>query len=193
MAIVKIGGADLDVVELGRGRHLVLLHSLLTDRSAFDLVVPELSRSRRLVLVNLPGYGASTAAGADVESYADRLADLLHTLDLPRRSDILGNGFGGFISIALAARQMRGFGGMITFELESEAAARAMLGRVRLMSLAESLGGVETLISHPASMTHASVPPERRAQIGLTGAMVRISAGIEDVDDLIEDLKQALG
>ncbi len=93
----------------------------------------------------------------------------------------------------LASRQMRGFGGMLTFELESEAAARAMLGRVRLMSLAESLGGVETLISHPASMTHASVPPERRAHIGLSDAMVRISAGIEDAEDLIEDLTQALG
>jgi cystathionine beta-lyase/cystathionine gamma-synthase len=93
----------------------------------------------------------------------------------------------------LASRQMRGFGGMLTFELESEAAARAMLRRVRLMSLAESLGGVETLISHPASMTHASVPADRRAQIGLTDAMVRISAGIEDVEDLIEDLKSALG
>ena len=67
-----------------------------------------------------------------------------------------------------------------------------MLNRVRLMALAESLGGVETLISHPASMTHASVPPERRAAIGLTDSLVRISVGIEDVDDLIADLKQAL-
>ncbi len=65
--------------------------------------------------------------------------------------------------------------------------------RVRLMALAESLGGVETLISHPASMTHASVPPERRAAIGLTDSLVRISAGIEDVEDLIDDLEQALG
>jgi cystathionine beta-lyase/cystathionine gamma-synthase len=88
---------------------------------------------------------------------------------------------------------MRGYGGMLTFELESETEARAMLERVRLMSLAESLGGVETLISHPASMTHASVPADRRVQIGLTDAMVRISAGIEDVEDLIADLKQALG
>ena len=92
----------------------------------------------------------------------------------------------------LAARQMRGFGGMLTFELESEAAARAMLAKLRLMSLAESLGGVETLISHPASMTHASVPAERRAEIGLTDAMVRISAGVEDAEDLIADLAQAL-
>ena len=92
----------------------------------------------------------------------------------------------------LAARQMRGFGGMLTFELESEAAARAMLAKLRLMSLAESLGGVETLISHPASMTHASVPADRRAEIGLTDAMVRISAGVEDAEDLIADLAQAL-
>jgi len=92
----------------------------------------------------------------------------------------------------LARKQMKGFGGMLTFELESEAAARAMLAKLRLMSLAESLGGVETLICHPASMTHASVPPERRAAIGLTDSMVRISAGVEDVDDLIGDLEQAL-
>ncbi|MDQ3069884.1 MAG: PLP-dependent aspartate aminotransferase family protein [Acidobacteriota bacterium] len=93
----------------------------------------------------------------------------------------------------LASRQMKGFGGMLSFELESEAAARAMLMKLRLMSLAESLGGVETLISHPASMTHASVPADRRAAIGLSDAMVRISAGIEDAEDLIDDLKQALG
>ena len=68
-----------------------------------------------------------------------------------------------------------------------------MLNRFRLMALAESLGGVETLVCHPASMTHASVPPERRKAIGLTDSLIRISAGIEDVDDLLEDLGQALG
>lgn len=94
---------------------------------------------------------------------------------------------------ALAARQMRGFGGLISFDLGSLDAARAMLGRVRLLSLAESLGGVETLISHPASMTHASVPPEHRAAIGITDGLVRVSVGIEDVEDLMEDLQQALG
>jgi cystathionine beta-lyase/cystathionine gamma-synthase len=93
---------------------------------------------------------------------------------------------------ALARRQMRGFGGLIAFELGSLERARTLLNSVRLMALAESLGGVETLISHPASMTHASVPPERRLQIGLTDDMVRISVGIEDVDDLKEDLDQAL-
>ncbi|HEY7188603.1 MAG TPA: PLP-dependent aspartate aminotransferase family protein [Vicinamibacterales bacterium] len=93
---------------------------------------------------------------------------------------------------ALARRQMRGFGGLISFELGSIDRARTLLNSVSLMALAESLGGVETLISHPASMTHASVPPERRQQIGLTDDMVRVSVGIEDVDDLKDDLTQAL-
>jgi cystathionine gamma-lyase/cystathionine beta-lyase/cystathionine gamma-lyase/homocysteine desulfhydrase len=92
----------------------------------------------------------------------------------------------------LAKCQMRGFGGLISFQLGSLERARALLNNVRLMALAESLGGVETLISHPATMTHASVPPERRAQIGITNDLVRVSVGIEDVDDLKEDLEQAL-
>jgi cystathionine beta-lyase/cystathionine gamma-synthase len=92
----------------------------------------------------------------------------------------------------LARRQMRGFGGMVSFDAGTFEKARQVCNRVRLMALAESLGGVETLISHPASMTHASVPPELRAAIGLTESMVRISAGIEDPQDLIDDLSQAL-
>jgi cystathionine beta-lyase/cystathionine gamma-synthase len=93
---------------------------------------------------------------------------------------------------ALAKRQMKGFGGLLTFDVGSEANARTVLNSFRLMALAESLGGVETLTSHPATMTHASVPPERRRQIGITDGMVRISAGIEDIEDLKEDLEQAL-
>ena len=92
----------------------------------------------------------------------------------------------------LAKRQMNGFGGMISFETGSLSNAKTVLKSVRLCSLAESLGGVETLISHPATMTHASVPPEHRQQIGITDGLVRISVGIEDVDDLIADLDQAL-
>ena len=94
---------------------------------------------------------------------------------------------------ALAARQMRGFGGLISFDVGSLDRAREVLGKVRLMALAESLGGVETLISHPASMTHASVPPERRAALGISDGLLRVSVGIEDIDDLIDDLGQALG
>jgi cystathionine beta-lyase/cystathionine gamma-synthase len=92
----------------------------------------------------------------------------------------------------LATRQMRGFGGMLAFELGSLDAARKVLNAARLMSLAESLGGVETLISHPATMTHASVPADHRAALGITDGLVRISAGLEDIGDLTEDLGQAL-
>jgi cystathionine gamma-lyase/cystathionine beta-lyase/cystathionine gamma-lyase/homocysteine desulfhydrase len=91
----------------------------------------------------------------------------------------------------LAKRQMRGFGAMISFELGSFANAKKFLDRVRLCSLGESLGGVETLISHPESMTHASVPLETRTRLGITPGLVRISVGIEDVEDLIADVDQA--
>ena len=93
---------------------------------------------------------------------------------------------------ALAVQQMNGFGGMLSLDVGSRDAAARLLKSVKLMALAESLGGVETLISHPASMTHASMPPELRAKIGVTDGLVRISAGIEDIHDLQEDLSQAL-
>jgi cystathionine gamma-lyase/cystathionine beta-lyase/cystathionine gamma-lyase/homocysteine desulfhydrase len=93
----------------------------------------------------------------------------------------------------LAKKQMSGFGGMIAFDLGSLDRARQFLGRVKLCSLGESLGGVESLISHPATMTHASVPPEERARLGITDGLVRISVGIEDVADLIQDLETAFG
>ena len=93
---------------------------------------------------------------------------------------------------ALAARQMSGFGGMLAFDLGSRDAAARLLKSVRLLALAESLGGVESLISHPATMTHASVPEEHRHALGITDGLVRISAGLEDVEDLKEDLSRAL-
>ena len=92
----------------------------------------------------------------------------------------------------LAKRQMSGFGALISFETGSLANANKMLRKVRVCSLAESLGGVETLISHPATMTHAAVGEEGRRKIGITDGMVRISVGIEDVDDILADLDQAL-
>ncbi len=93
----------------------------------------------------------------------------------------------------LARKQMRGFGGLISFDVGSLENAKTVLNRVRLMALAESLGGVETLISHPAIMTHASVPKDRREMLGITDGLIRISVGIEDVEDLQADLDQALG
>jgi cystathionine beta-lyase/cystathionine gamma-synthase len=92
----------------------------------------------------------------------------------------------------IAKKQQRGFGAMISFDVGSLEAARSLLNHVKLCSLAESLGGVETLISHPALMTHASIPAQRRQEIGITDGLIRISVGIEDVEDLIADLDHAL-
>jgi cystathionine beta-lyase/cystathionine gamma-synthase len=92
----------------------------------------------------------------------------------------------------VAVRQQRGFGAMISFDVVTLENARKLLNHVKLCSLAESLGGVETLISHPATMTHASVPAEVRERVGITDGLIRISVGIEDVEDLISDLDQAL-
>jgi cystathionine beta-lyase/cystathionine gamma-synthase len=93
----------------------------------------------------------------------------------------------------LAKRQQRGFGGMVAFDVGSLDNARTVLEAVKLCTLAESLGAVETLISHPATMTHASVLPETRSRLGITDGLVRISVGLEDVDDIIADIDQALG
>ncbi|MBP9201084.1 MAG: PLP-dependent transferase, partial [Gemmatimonadales bacterium] len=94
---------------------------------------------------------------------------------------------------ALACRQMRGFGGMISIELGDPALARRVVERTRVFALAESLGGVESLIGHPASMTHASVPLALRQAMGLTDSLVRLSCGVEEAEDLMADLEQALG
>ncbi|MFC4076021.1 bifunctional cystathionine gamma-lyase/homocysteine desulfhydrase [Salinithrix halophila] len=92
----------------------------------------------------------------------------------------------------IAIRQARGFGGMISFDAGDGKRAEEILSRTRWFTLAESLGAVESLISVPARMTHASIPPERRRELGITDGLIRISVGVEDVDDLIEDLEQAL-
>ena len=104
-------------------------------------------------------------------------------------------GFEDSAGYAVAKKQMRGFGGMISFELKDETieAANKVLSSTQLFSLAESLGGVESLINHPASMTHASIPKEERIKNGLTEGLIRLSVGIEDADDLIEDLNKAIG
>jgi cystathionine beta-lyase/cystathionine gamma-synthase len=104
-------------------------------------------------------------------------------------------GFEDSAGYAVAKKQMRGFGGMISFTLKDESmeAANKVLSSTKLFSLAESLGGVESLINHPASMTHASIPREERIKNGLSDGLIRLSVGIEDVDDLVADLEQAIG
>lgn len=113
----------------------------------------------------------------------------------PKVARVYWPGFEDSAGYAVAKKQMRGFGGMISFELkdESVAAATKVLSSTHLFSLAESLGGVESLINHPASMTHASIPREERIKNGLSDSLIRLSVGIEDADDLVEDLEQAIG
>lgn len=112
--------------------------------------------------------------------------------DHPKIQHVYYPGLPGHPQHERAKQLLTGFGGMIAFETGSLAAARSVLDNVRLCALAESLGGVETLISHPATMTHASVPAEQRARLQITDGLVRISVGIEDVDDIIADLDAAL-
>jgi cystathionine beta-lyase/cystathionine gamma-synthase len=124
------------------------------------------------------------------ESNAGAVVELLAAH--PKVRQVLYPGLPGHPGHELHRRQASGFGSMVTLEMGTYAAAKALLDNVKVLSLAESLGGVESLISHPATMTHASVPAERRAGLGLTESMVRISVGIEDVEDLLADLDQAL-
>lgn len=113
----------------------------------------------------------------------------------PKVGNVYWPGFEDHPGYAVAKKQMRDFGGMISFELKnnSEEEARRVLSSTKLFSLAESLGGVESLINHPASMTHASIPKEERIKNGLRDSLIRLSVGIEDADDLIEDLQKAIG
>lgn len=124
---------------------------------------------------------------------ARELADRLKSFSKVDR--VLYPGFESHPNHAVAKDQMRDFGGMVSFTLhdDTEAAATEVLKKTRVFTLAESLGGVESLIGHPASMTHASIPREHRVANGLTDSLIRLSVGVEDVRDLMADLEQALG
>jgi cystathionine beta-lyase/cystathionine gamma-synthase len=113
----------------------------------------------------------------------------------PKVGKVYWCGFEDHPHYAVAKKQMRGFGGMMSFTLKDDSVdiAKKVLSSTKLFALAESLGGVESLINHPATMTHASIPREERIKNGLTDSLIRLSVGIEDADDLIEDLKQAIG
>jgi cystathionine beta-lyase/cystathionine gamma-synthase len=115
--------------------------------------------------------------------------------DHPKVGKVYWPGFENHPGHAIAKKQMRDFGGMISFELKDDSAeaARALLSSTKVFALAESLGGVESLINHPASMTHASIPREERIKNGLSDSLIRLSVGIEDADDLVADLTNAIG
>ncbi len=118
-----------------------------------------------------------------------------HLRSHPKVARVYWCGFEDHPNYEIARKQMRDFGGMMSFTLKNDSVdeAKRVLSSTKLFALAESLGGVESLINHPASMTHASIPQEERIKNGLTDSLIRLSVGIEDVDDLIEDLNQAIG
>ncbi|MEI7734825.1 MAG: cystathionine gamma-synthase [Ferruginibacter sp.] len=134
--------------------------------------------------------------GVRMKAHCENGIAIAHWLrNHPKVAKVYWPGFEDNKGYAIAKKQMTGFGGMISFELkdDSVAAATKVLSSTHLFSLAESLGGVESLINHPASMTHASIPREERIKNGLSDGLIRLSVGIEDADDLIADLKQAIG
>jgi cystathionine beta-lyase/cystathionine gamma-synthase len=140
----------------------------------------------------LVSRGIKTLAVRMKQHDANGMAVARYLEDHPKVMRVLYPGLPSHPQHDLARKQQRGFGAMISFDLDTLEAARRLLNNVKLCSLAESLGGVETLISHPATMTHASMPAEVRAKNGITDGLVRLSVGIEDAEDLISDLDAAL-
>ncbi|MBI3668724.1 MAG: PLP-dependent transferase [Acidobacteria bacterium] len=140
----------------------------------------------------LVSRGIKTLAVRMVQHNANGMAIAKFLEAHPKVKRVLYPGLASHPQHEVARQQQRGFGAMLSFDLGGLEPARRLLNNVKLCSLAESLGGVETLISLPAVMTHVSMPPEVRQQIGITDGLVRLSVGIEDVEDLIADLDQAL-
>jgi len=131
-----------------------------------------------------------------MKAHCENGAKIAHWLKKhPKVGKVYWPGFEDHPGHAVAKKQMRDFGGMLSFVLKNDSVEEAMkvLSSTKLFSLAESLGGVESLINHPASMTHASIPKEERIKNGLTDSLIRLSVGIEDADDLIDDLAKAIG
>ena len=137
--------ATLDIVKTGEGRDLVMLHSLLSDRTAFDRIVPRLAKRRCVWLVNLPGFGASAPTGPGLEEFADRIAAELSKAGLARGADLLGNGFGGFVSVALAVRHGGQFGRLV---LVDTGAAIPPPGKAAFATMAERVesGGMAAVL-----------------------------------------------
>jgi len=131
-----------------------------------------------------------------MERHCENGAAVAHYLkNHPKVDKVYWVGFEDHPNHHIAAQQMRGFGGMISFTLKDDRmeAAMSLLKKTELFALAESLGGVESLIGHPATMTHGSIPREERIKNGLVDSLIRLSVGIEHIDDLIADLEQAIG
>ncbi len=164
--------SPLDVVQMGQGRDLVLLHSLLSDRTAFDRIAPRLAAERRVWLVNLPGFGASAPAGPGLEQIADRIAQQLPKLGLSGEADLLGNGFGGFVSVELAVRHGKLFDRLV---LVDTGASIPPQGQGAFHAMAERVegGGMEAVLATALQRmfpddflaAHPTVAEERKASL----------------------------
>jgi 3-oxoadipate enol-lactonase len=172
MALVETRHGKVDAESLGAGRDLVLLHSLLTDRSAFAAVAPALARGRRAWLVNLPGYGASAPGGTTIEDQADRVAAALEALRLPRETDVLGNGLGGFVAAALAVRHGDRFDRLVlvdclaAFPEAGKEPLRALARTVRAKGMGAALdSAVRRMFPQSYIEAHPEVVEERKAAL----------------------------
>ncbi len=169
----EIAGGGLDVERIGAGPDLVLLHSLLADRTAFDRVKDELSRSFRVLLVNLPGYGASTPiAAASIEDYADHLAGIFPALTPAGEAAVLGNGFGGFVALALAIRHGGKFGRLIiadslaAFPPPAKEPFKVLNARVREHGMSAVLdAAVKRMFPESFIAAHPEIVAERKASL----------------------------
>ena len=172
MTAVAVGGARLDVEQVGSGPELLLLHSLLADRSAFDRVKDGLARRRRVVMVNMPGYGASSPAGSSIEEYADHIAGLFAALKLSSDTAVLGNGFGGFVALALAARHGAKFDRLIiadsvaTFPPAAKEPFRILHAKVSEHGMAAVLeAAVRRMFPEAFILEHPEIVAERKAAL----------------------------
>ena len=174
MTLFAVNGVDLDVETLGSGPDLVLLHSLLAERSAFDRVSTELAKSFRLHLVNLPGYGKSAPAGSSIDAYADHLTAAFPALKLSKNAAVLGNGFGGFIALALAIRHGAEFGSLIvadalaTFPAAAKQPFRIMAEKVRASGMSAVLdAAINRMFPEAFIAANPAIVAERKRLLAL--------------------------
>lgn len=165
--------ARLDVIDTGSGRAMVLLHSLLSDRGAFDRVTPRLARERRVLLVDLPGFGNSAPAGPRLEDFADRIAENFARLGLkPGETDVLGNGFGGFVAVALGTRHGAKFDKLVLVDTGAAIPDAGKPAFHKMAALVEN-GGMEAVLDSalarmfPAEFlaAHPDIEAERRSAL----------------------------
>lgn len=178
MAQILVNGVNVEYRQSGSGRDLLLLHSLLTEMSVFDAIAPALAQTRRLTLINLPGYGASAPLDAGgIEAYADHVAATMAALNLPNATDVFGNGFGGFAAIALALRHGARFDRLViadalaAFAPPAQELLRGMAQRVEAEGMQAVLDiAIKRMFPDAFVAAHPDVVTERKAALATADA-----------------------